>query len=215
MSCSQWSRTRSSCERCSNWHLLTYHRYGGVFETSNPAREYTLDDFITLNLEKLDRYVHIRGTGLEEMEAEWRGSDDETMGSDSDDESDEDDDVEGDDMDDAMSDEEEDPEEKAKRHNALSQAEKDALRKRAQAFLGTAKDAARTEEDILSTPLPGENLRLFYDRSRELVQAVKLSSAHGGAGQYWAAQAYEWTGSRGKALRREGFGMSETLSCSL
>jgi hypothetical protein len=32
--------------------------------------------------------------------------------------------------------------------------------------MGVTKDAARTEEDILSTPLPGENLRMFYERSR-------------------------------------------------
>jgi hypothetical protein len=61
--------------------LADLRSYGGIYETANPAREYTLDDFVTLNLEKLDRYVHIRGTGLEELE--WRGSDDEDDESDS------------------------------------------------------------------------------------------------------------------------------------
>lgn len=45
---------------------------------------------------------------------------------------------------------------------------------------------------MLTTPLPGENLRAFYERSRE----------------YWAGTAYAKTGSRGKILRREGFGQS-------
>lgn len=47
---------------------------------------------------------------------------------------------------------------------ALSQ---EALRKKAQMFLGSAKDANRSEEETLSTPQPGESLRTFYQRSRE------------------------------------------------
>ncbi|EIW72802.1 hypothetical protein TREMEDRAFT_72882 [Tremella mesenterica DSM 1558] len=163
--------------------------YGGIYETLEPAREYTLDDFVTLNLEKLDQYIHIRGTGLDELE--WRGSSDEEGdssdegGSDSG-ESDEEDDG-------SMEvDEEEGEEDKEKRHAALSQAEKEALRRSANRFLGVAKDTTRSEEDVLSTPLPGEKLRQFFDRSRE----------------YWSMKAYDRTGSRGKALRREGFDLA-------
>ncbi|KAK1926781.1 hypothetical protein DB88DRAFT_181067 [Papiliotrema laurentii] len=166
--------------------------YGGIYETSNPAREYTLDDFVTLNLEKLDRYVHLRGTGLEELEAEWKGSDDEDMDSDSEQEEEsEGEDEDGDEMD-GIEDEDEDEEAKEKRHAALTQAEKDALRQSATKFMGVAKDTTRSEEEVLSTPLPGENLRTFYDRSRE----------------YWAGTAYERNGSRGKTLRREGFALA-------
>jgi len=109
----------------SRRHCKLIHSYGGIYETSNPAREYTLDDFVTLNLEKLDRFNHIRGTGLEELEAEWKGSDDEAMGSDSDDEESESEDEgeEGDEMD-GVEDEEDDEDAKARRHAALSQAEK-------------------------------------------------------------------------------------------
>ncbi|ORX35978.1 hypothetical protein BD324DRAFT_629737 [Kockovaella imperatae] len=166
--------------------------YGGIFETSVPSREYTLDDFVTLNLEKLDRFVHIRGTGLEELEAEWRGSDEEDdAGSESDSDGGDSDESEDDGEEDVVMEEEDEETEEAKekRHNALSQAEKDALRRRAQSFLGVSKDTTRDQDEILSTPLPGENLRAFYDRSR----------------QYWAAHAYERSGTRGKALRREGF----------
>lgn len=144
-------------------------RYGGIFETASPAREYTLDDFVTLNLEKLDRFIHLRGTGLEELEAEWKGSDDEDMGSDSE-KGDEEEEESEDDAEDEMEGiegEEDDAEAKEKRHAALSQAEKDELRKSATKFLGVAKDTTRSEEDVLSTPLPGENLRAFYERSRE------------------------------------------------
>lgn len=103
--------------------------YGGIYETSNPAREYTLDDFVTLNLEKLDKFVHIRGTGLEELE--WRGSSDEEGGS-SDDEDDDNSEPEGEDEDeedegedgDKIEVDDEDEEAKAKRHAALTQAEK-------------------------------------------------------------------------------------------
>lgn len=158
-----------------------------MYETSNPAREYTLDDFVTLNLEKLDRYVHLRGTGLEELE--WKGSDDEDSSKGSGDEESDEDEESGDDEEEEEDEEEESEEAKEKRHLAMSQAEKEALRKNATKFLGVAKDTTRSEEDVLSTPLPGENLRLYYSRSKE----------------YWAGTAYENSGSRGKALRREGF----------
>ena len=100
--------------------------YGGLFETVEPAREYTLDDFVTLNLEKLDRYVHLRGTGLDELKEEWKGSDDEAMDSGSEDtgsdsSEDEDEDEDGEEL---MDENDEDQEEKKRRHAALSQAEK-------------------------------------------------------------------------------------------
>ena len=44
----------------------------------------------------------------------------------------------------------------------------DELRKQATGFMGLAKDATRSEEEVLSTPLPGETLALFYARSRTL-----------------------------------------------
>lgn len=111
-------------------HLCSY---GGIYETTKPAREYTLDDFVTLNLEKLDKYTHIRGTGLEELE--WRGSSDEEGdssdeddsrrdgSSDEEDEEEVDEGVEGDEIEV----DDEDEEAKAKRHAALTQAEKVSL----------------------------------------------------------------------------------------
>ncbi|WVO12937.1 hypothetical protein L204_100546 [Cryptococcus depauperatus] len=174
----------------------TLYIYGGIFETSQPAREYTLDDFITLNLEKLDYYVHLRGTGLDELE--WKGSDDEDgIDSDSEDnnedeggrnDEDDDDDDDGAEME-GLDEGDDDEETKKKRHAALTQTEKDTLRQSAKAFMGISKNTTRSQTDIISTPLPGENLRLFYERSRE----------------YWAATAHSQTRSRGKDLRREGF----------
>lgn len=61
--------------------------------------------------------------------------------------------------------------------------------------MGVAKDTGRTDDDVLSTPLPGENLRMFYERTRD----------------YWVGMAYNQSGSRGKALRREGFRESTLL----
>jgi hypothetical protein len=42
-----------------------------------------------------------------------------------------------------------------------------SLRDQATAFMGVSKDTKRSEEDIISTPLPGETLAVFYARSRE------------------------------------------------
>lgn len=98
--------------------------YGGIYETTNPAREYTLDDFVTLNLEKLDRWNHLRGTGLDELE--WKGSDDEGFSESEDNEDDEssDDEEEEEEALAALEDAEEDEDAKEARHAALSQAEK-------------------------------------------------------------------------------------------
>jgi Domain of unknown function (DUF4110) len=73
--------------------------------------------------------------------------------------------------------------------------EKEELRERANKFLGVAKDTNRTEEDKLSTPLPGETIAQFYERSK----------------QYWSGKAFEAHNGeyRGKELRREAF----TVSC--
>ena len=45
--------------------------------------------------------------------------------------------------------------------------QKVSLRDQAAAFMGVSKDIKRSEEDIISTPLPGETLASFYARSRE------------------------------------------------
>lgn len=101
---------------------LSTPRYGGIYETE--AREYTLDDFYTLNLEKRDGYVTLRASGIDEET--WQGSDDgdsEGEDGDEDDEdasdSDEDEDEEVEDMIDAA---EQDGE--GEGHDAMTAAEK-------------------------------------------------------------------------------------------
>lgn len=66
-----------------------------------------------------------------------------------------------------------------------------AFRHEATAFMGVSKDPNRTEEDVLSTPAPGEVLQTFYLRTK----------------QYWASRAFQKSEgeSRGKQLRRDGF----------
>ena len=67
----------------------------------------------------------------------------------------------------------------------------EALRRRANAFMGVAKDPNRSEEDVMSTPAPGEVLQTFYLRTKS----------------YWASLAFQKSegGSRGKQMRRDGF----------
>lgn len=59
--------------------------------------------------------------------------------------------------------------------------------------MGVARDNTRSAEDVISTPLPGETLAMFYSRSRE----------------YWAQKAHAKSDNRGKQLRRDGFGLAE------
>jgi len=75
--------------------------YGGSWESSR--REYTLDDFYSLNLDKRDGYVTLRATNIEGED--WQGSDDED---DMDVEGDGDDDEDDDDSEDSDEDDEED-----------------------------------------------------------------------------------------------------------
>lgn len=74
----------------------TLYLYGGIHETSD--REYTLDDFYILQLDKLERWVRLRECKIEGLE--WNESDDEEEDSDDDDESGSDSDSEDEDNDD-------------------------------------------------------------------------------------------------------------------
>lgn len=42
--------------------LAHIHRYGGIYERG--SREYTLDDFYSLQLDKLDRYTCLKESGI-------------------------------------------------------------------------------------------------------------------------------------------------------
>ncbi|KAH8103145.1 galactose oxidase [Cristinia sonorae] len=174
----------------------TLYIYGGIFERG--SREYTLDDFYALSLDKLDKYVCLKDSGVViSAEAEESSEDDE------DDDDDGDDDGEstlapdsvlsptstvysGDDDENLAVIEEEDAE--------IVKVVDDmkSLRSQAAEFMGVARDAARSVEDTLSTPLPGETLAMFYARSRE----------------YWAGKAHGISDNRGKMLRRDGFALA-------
>ncbi|CED85351.1 glycoside hydrolase family 38 protein [Phaffia rhodozyma] len=194
----------------------TLYIYGGIFE--NDSREYTLDDFYSLSLDKLERYNCLRSSGLEE-EA-WLESEEEDGDSDESDEEDEeeggsgrrrrgggDDDEEdgegGPEGEEYVKEEEEEDDDGGDEvvgvdENGVvmtrreQEAKEAALREEATKFLGVSKDAARSLEDTLSTPLPGEVLRDFYDRTRE----------------YWTGKAHSHSDNRGKMLRKDGFEMA-------
>ena len=80
---------------------------------------------MTLNLEKLDRYTHLRGAGLEELE--WRGSDDDDGPDSSSDQgrqgSSEEESEDENGLEEFTGDEDDDEEEKARKHATLSKAE--------------------------------------------------------------------------------------------
>ncbi|EIM88870.1 galactose oxidase [Stereum hirsutum FP-91666 SS1] len=202
----------------------TLHIYGGIYERG--SREYTLDDFYTLQLDKLDRYVCLKESAVlippEGEEVSSSGDDDE------DDESGDDDtsssrESEGEggsvvattsktkrkekevikaaieeDEKREFEKREESPEPPAEVTDATKKEEEEmelenALKPQVEAFMGVAKDAARSPEEMLSTPLPGETLAAFYARSRD----------------HWNAKVYETSGDRGKQARRVGFTMAQ------
>ncbi|GAA6060520.1 hypothetical protein JCM10212_005601 [Sporobolomyces blumeae] len=187
----------------------TLYIYGGILE--NGDREYTLDDFFTLDLTKLDRYNCLRECVIET--AEWHGSDSEN----DDDDDDDDDGSEGRSDEEEAGDEEDDegrPEgdaaaeveqemekldltdaEIAAIEAEKARVEREELDKKARAFMGVASATDRSAEDLLSTPQPGETLAVFYARSKT----------------YWAQKAHETIGAgeRGKELRKSGFEIAQ------
>ncbi|KAI0760692.1 hypothetical protein C8Q74DRAFT_246837 [Fomes fomentarius] len=173
----------------------TLYIYGGIFERG--SREYTLDDFYSLALDKLDRYVCLKPSELDIADG-----DDASSSEDSEDDSDDNDSDDGDDeaqRDETESvtvvgeDEEKEKEKEVEVLEPIAEEDKNALREKAAAFMGVAKDATRSPEDVISTPLPGETLAMFYARSRE----------------YWAGKAFGTSDNRGKMLRRDGFALAE------
>ena len=95
MPCLRCSRTRSTCEsRVYHPRNLSaqsrYSRYGGIFEKG--PKEYTLDDFYLLQLDKLDRFTCLKKSDIMIPVGEEESSSDEEDDDDGDDGSDDDDD---------------------------------------------------------------------------------------------------------------------------
>ncbi len=77
------TRTHADVDECE-------HSYGGIFEKG--SREYTLDDFYTLPLDKLDRYVCLKQSEIviDDKDEESSDDDEDDDGEDEDDDSDDD-----------------------------------------------------------------------------------------------------------------------------
>lgn len=167
--------------------------YGGIFERG--SREYTLDDFHLLQLDKLERYVCLKPTDVVIPKDEPESSSDEGSDSDNSDSSSED---EGDRDERSAAGSptkvlEDDSADEREPEAAAEKPDSDSIRAQATAFMGVSKDQARSAEDVISTPLPGETLAMFYARSRE----------------YWAQKAHQSSDNRGKMLRRDGFSLAQ------
>ncbi|KAF7427847.1 hypothetical protein PC9H_007063 [Pleurotus ostreatus] len=176
--------------------------YGGIFEKG--SREYTLDDFHSLQLDKMDRYVCLKHTDVVIDENDESSSDDDDEDDDDDEEDSDDDDfddgatlVEEEMVKDKLPAKEEDlaivEEEEVEEEITIDEETNADLRLQATNFMGVAKDTTRSAEDVISTPLPGETLAMFYARSRE----------------YWAQKVYDSNDIRGKELHRLGFSVAQ------
>ncbi|KAF9078054.1 hypothetical protein BDP27DRAFT_1388596 [Rhodocollybia butyracea] len=191
----------------------TLYIYGGIFERG--SREYTLDDFHSIQLDKMERFVCLKESGIIIGEGDDE-SDEEDNDNDEDGDSDDSDetyydrddegipDEEGEENDhdhDHDEEEEEDDDDMDKQKIKFKTAstvklEENDLASQAVAFMGVSKDTARSPEEVLSTPLPGETLAMFYARSRD----------------YWSQRAFDNSGeSRGidKQLRTAGFTLAQ------
>ncbi|KAK7014875.1 kelch domain-containing protein 4 [Favolaschia claudopus] len=173
----------------------TLYIYGGIFEKGK--REYTLDDFYSIQLDKMERYTCLKESGIVIAE-----EDDDSSSSEEDDSEDEGSDTE------VEAEEEEggndgkvDPDDEAESHepgvseqvtSPADDSDESDIRLKATAFMGVSME--KSPEELLSTPLPGETLAMFYARSRT----------------YWAQMAHGSTGNQAKQLRRDAFGLAES-----
>ncbi|KAJ6502564.1 galactose oxidase [Mycena sanguinolenta] len=170
----------------------TLYIYGGIYEKGK--REYTLDDFYSIQLDKLERYTCLKESGIVIAEEDDDSSSDDDDGSSDDDDGDDDDeDDEEDEKNQELEEEnppalDDEPEPEVVETTANDEGD---LRVKATAFMGVSKE--KSPEELLSTPLPGETLAMFYARSR----------AH------WAQKAHASTENQGKQLRRDGFTLAE------
>jgi hypothetical protein len=180
----------------------TLYCYGGIHETSD--REYTMDDFYALDLTKMDRFHCFKACPIDSLEwnesaSEGEDDDGSSKSGKSRDEESEEEAPEGEEyrVEIVGEDEYDDLDEETIALLAREKEEREALRKRAQMFLGVSKDAHRSEADALSTPLPGESLREFYQRSKSYFANLAHEQSHGQA--------------RGKEMRRDGFELAERV----
>ncbi|KAG6888864.1 hypothetical protein C0992_007305 [Termitomyces sp. T32_za158] len=143
----------------------TLYIYGGTLERG--SREYTLDDFYAIQLEKMERYVCLRECGVVIPEGEVSSSED-------DDDSDDDDDDDDDDYDDGdIGDEEngeEDGEEGCNEVDGQNEnpADEDTIERggiNEDTPDQTPEAKALWDGDSTGTPLPGETLAMFYART--------------------------------------------------
>ncbi|KAJ7109361.1 hypothetical protein C8R44DRAFT_833876 [Mycena epipterygia] len=150
----------------------TLYIYGGIYERGK--REYTLDDFYSIQLDKMECYTCLKESGIVIADEDDESSSEDEDGSSEDDDEDEE----------QEEDEENEDNEVQEILNIYSTLRclKAALRLKATTFMGVSKD--RSPEEALSTPLPGETLAMFYARSR----------AH------WAQKAHVSTENQGKQL---------------
>ncbi|CDR88631.1 uncharacterized protein SPSC_05235 [Sporisorium scitamineum] len=175
----------------------TLYVYGGIFEAGN--REYTLDDFYTLDLSKLERFTCLKECPIDALEWDESESEDDSddSGSSSSSESEsESEGEEGDEIPEGFEFDQDNSDDEEARRAKMSLAEREALRAKAQAFIGVSSNAARTEQQILSTPQPGENLRAFYERTKHHWASTALVESEGKL--------------RGKEMRKKGFALADS-----
>ncbi|KAH9483277.1 Kelch repeat-containing protein 3 [Psilocybe cubensis] len=190
----------------------TLYIYGGIIEKG--SREYTLDDFHALQLDKMERFICLKKPEVVIPEGEQESSSDEDEDEDDDDETedeedeyDDDDDIEtlvgadetsefklGEDMA-TIYDEPEVIKKVGAVLDYLSLADENFLDKQDEKpSVDPSKDGQeRPAEDAKNTPLPGETLAMFYARCRD----------------YWTQEAMGSDDLDRKQLRRVAFSLAK------
>lgn len=215
----------------------SFRRYGGIFERG--SKEYTLDDFYALPLDKMDKYLCLKKSDVViPIEGEEESSSDE--------DDDEDDDEDGEDEDDEAegSEGDETPEtlqpEASKKHTELETSEKTPEPEEKEE--GKEEDVSRShrfaELELITVTGPtsqSDSVLGGFKRYRQVTRGCDQHATPWGdvghvlcpisyaphqvqnalglilwmIGEHWAQKAFGTSDNRGKLLRRDGFALAE------
>ncbi|KAF8901515.1 hypothetical protein CPB84DRAFT_1777507 [Gymnopilus junonius] len=214
----------------------TLYIYGGIYERG--SREYTLDDFYSLQLDKMDKYICLKKTDVVIPEGDVESSSDEDGDEDDSDEDEDDTDEEKYDED---GDEETlvDADEAVAKDLELKLKERDIGDEDLKSSKRQKKKNANDEDDVLEADIASIPLETSAEaeedkdetdirskatafmgvskdatRSAEDVQSTPLPGEtlamfYARSREYWAQKALENSENKGKQLRRDGFALAE------
>ncbi|CAA7268695.1 unnamed protein product [Cyclocybe aegerita] len=202
----------------------TLYIYGGIYERG--SREYTMDDFYSLQLDKLDRYVCLKKSEVVIPEGEIESSSDEEEDDDDDSDEDEDDTEDGGDQDEdgdgvTLVDVGEDGEETSsvKEVETKKRKEKEKIEEVAEIIevdeedpveVGEPEQTALRQQAATFMGVAKDTTRSAEDVQSTPLPGETLAMFYARTREYWTQKVHGSSENKGKELRKDGFTSAQT-----